>query len=82
MNIHDYNLFEECVADIFSQAGFSVNRSMQLDGGRTEVDIAAELDDATYYVEVKYSPIVDKAARRIYETAKKERNYTDTCYGK
>ena len=65
MNIHDYNLFEECVADIFSQAGFSVNRSMQLDGGRTEVDIAAELDDATYYVEVKYSPIVDKAARRI-----------------
>lgn len=72
MNIHDYNLFEECVADIFSQAGFSVNRSMQLDGGRTEVDIAAELDDATYYVEVKYSPIVDKAARRIYETAKKK----------
>ena len=72
MKIHDYNLFEECVADIFSEAGFSVNRSTQLDGGRHEVDIVAELDGATYYVEVKYSPIVDKAAGKIYETAKKK----------
>lgn len=72
MKIHDYYLFEECIADIFSEAGFSVNRSALLNGGRHEVDIVAELDGAIYYVEVKYSPIVDKAAWRIYETAKRK----------
>lgn len=65
MNMRDYDLFEECVADIFSEAGYSVRRNVQIQNTPYSVDIVAELNGATHCVEVKYSTITDRSAKLI-----------------
>lgn len=65
MNMRDYDLFEDCVADIFSEAGYSVRRNVQIQNTPYSVDIVAELNGATHCVEVKYSTITDRSAKLI-----------------
>lgn len=66
MDIHDYVLFEKCVVDIFSEAGYSVRRNVMIPNTSCSVDFVAELDGAIHCVEVKYSSITDRAAEKIY----------------
>ena len=67
MDIHDYVLFEKCVVDIFSEAGYSVHRNVMIPNTSCSVDFVAELDGAIHCVEVKYSSITDRAAEKIYD---------------
>lgn len=69
MNFEKHNLFEECVAKIFSEAEFAVSRQYRTENNR-EIDIFVEKNEMKYCVEVKYSPIQDNAVRQIHTIAK------------
>ncbi len=51
-----YNMFEECVASIFDEADYSVDRNIVISNHR-EIDIIAEKNDVKYCVEVKYRTV-------------------------
>lgn len=72
MNMYDYSLFELCVGDIFAEAGFSVSRNASVANQQGTIDISAELDGIMYYVEVKFSPITDTAARKICDISERQ----------
>lgn len=67
MDIHDYDLFEQCVVDIFSEAGYLVHRNVKVPNTPCTIDFVAEAEGITHYVEVKYSSITDRAAQKIYD---------------
>ena len=69
MNFEKHNLFEECVAKIFSEAEFAVSRQYRTENNM-EIDIFVEKNEMKYCVEVKYSPIQDNAVRQIHTIAK------------
>lgn len=69
MDIHDYDLFEQCVVEIFSEAGYLIQKSVKISNTPYTIDFVAEADGSTYYVEVKYSPIIDRAIQRIYDVS-------------
>ena len=54
MDIHDYDLFEQCVVDIFSEAGYLVHRNVKVPNIPCTIDFVAEAEGITHYVEVKY----------------------------
>lgn len=69
MDINNSNLFENCVLKIFKEAEYSVKQSVIINDYRGDIDIVAEKNGVKYCVEVKYSPLSDKAAMRIVDIA-------------
>ena len=66
MNFEKYNLFEECVAKMFSEEELVVSRHREEHGNRHFV----EKNEIKYCIEIKYSPIQDNAVRQIHTIAK------------
>lgn len=69
MNFEKHYLFEECVAKIFSEAEFDISKHHITENNR-EIDIFAEKNERKYCVEVKYSPIQERAISQIYTIAR------------
>lgn len=69
MSLHDYSLFEACVANIFDLCGYSVEKNVPLEGVKGNIDIVAKKDDITFCVEVKYIPVNDRIAAQICNIA-------------
>jgi len=69
MAIHNHIEFEKCIARIFEEAGYSINTNVLLDQATSDVDIIAQLGSETYYVEVKYSQVTNRAIKKIIELA-------------
>lgn len=69
MNIHNALLFEQTVSKIFNESGYSIERNVNLNCTFGDIDIIAKKDSKTYCVEVKYSPIINKAAGKICSIA-------------
>lgn len=69
MDINNSNLFENCVLKIFKEAEYSVKQNVIVNNYRGDIDIVAEKNGVKYCVEVKYSPLSDKAATRIVDIA-------------
>lgn len=69
MSLHDYSLFEECVANIFCLCGYSVERNVLTEKAKGDIDIVAEKEGVTFYVEVKYVPVNDRVAMQINRKA-------------
>lgn len=65
MDIRDSYWFEEYVAKIFKEAGYSVEQGKSLENRMGDIDIVAEKDAKKYCVEVKLSKVIDKAIERI-----------------
>ena len=65
MNIKDGYLFEEFVAKLFKEAGYSVEQEKKLEARLGDIDIIAEKDTKKYCVEVKFSQVIEKAIERI-----------------
>lgn len=42
MSLHDYSLFEECVANIFCLCGYSVERNVLTEKAKEDIDIVTE----------------------------------------
>ena len=70
MNELNYIAFELCIAKIFEQAEYSVERDVQLDAGKGDIDIVAQKDEKTYAVEVKYAQVTEKVIGRVCYNAK------------
>lgn len=69
MNINNYVLFENCVAQIFREAEYSIQQNMTINNRRDEIDILAEKNGEKYCIEVKYALVNDCAAERITQIA-------------
>lgn len=69
MDINNSYLFENCVLKIFKEAEYSVKQNVIVNNYRGDIDIVAEKNGVKYCVEVKYSPLSDKAATRIVDIA-------------
>ena len=69
MDIKNSYAFENLVAKIFSEAGYTVRQRVQLEDKTGDIDIIAEIDKRKYCVEVKYSRITERAIQRICDTA-------------
>lgn len=69
MSLHDYSLFEECVANIFCLCGYSVERNVLTEKAKEDIDIVASKEGITFYVEVKYVPVNDRVAMQINRKA-------------
>jgi Holliday junction resolvase-like predicted endonuclease len=69
MDIKNSYAFENLVAKIFSESGYTVKQGVQLENKTGDIDIIAEIDKRKYCVEVKYSRITERAMQRICDTA-------------
>ena len=69
MDIKNSYAFENLVAKIFSEAGYTVRQGVQLENKTGDIDIIAEIDKRIYCVEVKYSRITERAMQRICDIA-------------
>ncbi len=69
MNINNYVLFENGVAQIFREAEYSIQQNMTINNRRDEIDILAEKNGEKYCIEVKYALVNDCAAERITQIA-------------
>ena len=69
MNFEKYNLFEECVAKMFSEEELVVSRQYRTEKNM-EIDNFVEKNEIKYCIEIKYSPIQDNAVRQIHTIAK------------
>lgn len=70
MSRDNYNMFEDYVAKIFDKAEYSVNQNVSLGTNASDIDIVAEKDGQKYFVEVKYSKIIERTLNRVCFTAK------------
>ena len=70
MNELNYIAFELCVAKIFEQAEYSIERGVRLHTGNGDMDIVAQKDGKTYAVEVKYAQVTEKVVDRVCYNAK------------
>ena len=68
MNFEKYNLFEECVANVFRRRTCCIQaiQNREEHGNRHFV----EKNEIKYCIEIKYSPIQDNAVRQIHTIAK------------
>ena len=57
-------MFEDCVAKIFNEAGYSVTQNVKL-GKKDEIDIVVQKESKRICVEVKYAQITEIAVKRI-----------------
>lgn len=71
MGLYDYTVFEECVAKAFELSGFSVNRNVPVQDGKSDIDIVATKDGKQYYVEVKLSQETENAISQIIAKSQK-----------
>lgn len=69
MDIKNCYEFENCVAKIFVEAGYTVKQGVQLENKNGDIDIIAEKDNKKFCVEVKYSRITERAIQQICDTA-------------
>ena len=69
MDIKNCYAFENSVAKIFIEAGYTVKQGVQLENKIGDIDIIAEKDKRKFCVEVKYSRITEKAIQQICDTA-------------
>lgn len=67
MNTKNEYWFENYVAKIFKEAGYSVEREIKLKQYRC--DIVAEKNNKKYCIEVKFSRIIEKSIEQIYNIA-------------
>lgn len=72
MNMYASFLFEQCVGDMFEEAGFTVSRDVSVPNQQSNIDMTAELNGIIYYVEVKFSSITDIVAKRICDISEKQ----------
>lgn len=61
MDARNYCKFEEIIAKIFNEAGYTVTRNQS-----KEYDFIAEMDNKKYYVEIKFSQITEKTVSQYY----------------
>ena len=61
MDIKNSYAFENLVAKIFSESGYTVKQGVQLENKTGDIDIIAEIDNRKYCVEVKYSRKIGRA---------------------
>lgn len=65
MDVHNYYAFENCVANIFNAAEYSVAKDVRLEQKEVYIDIVAEKDSKKFGIEVKYSQIREETIMRI-----------------
>ena len=64
MDIKNCYAFENSVAKIFIEAGYTVKQGVQLENQIGDIDIIAEKDKRKFCVEVTYSRITEKAIQQ------------------
>lgn len=72
MILKDYVIFEEYIAKVFKEAGYSVSRGVTVVVGeryKREIDVLAEKDSKKYCVEVKYSQVREEAVAKVRNVA-------------
>lgn len=72
MNINNYQLFENCVIKIFSEAEYSVQQNVIINECQNGIDIVAEKNGEKYCIEVKYSLINKRVADEIIAIAEEQ----------
>ena len=65
MDIKNSYAFENSVAKIFIEAGYTVEQRVQLENKMSDIDIIAENDESKYCVELKYSRINDRSVKQV-----------------
>jgi len=70
MNVRNYDVFENHVAKIFIEAGYSITQNVRLENNAGEIDIVAEKDEKKFCIEIKYSQIIEGAVDKVCVIAK------------
>lgn len=73
MNARAGYLFENYVAKLFEEAGFSVIQNYELERESGDIDIVAKKDTKIYCVEVKYAKIMESVLGEVCLVAEKEK---------
>lgn len=68
-HIRNHEMFENCVARIFEECGYSVTQNVRLAENVGEIDIVAKNDEEELCVEIKNSHITERVVERVYERA-------------
>ena len=69
MNEQYSMIFEDWVAKLFIEAGYSVKQNVNFESLKFNVDIVAEKNGIEYCVEVKYSYVTERAIRQVCSIA-------------